>query len=291
MPIDPEKYDDDLDDHIDDHIDHTYSRKISELDEKADAQRVLEKEDNDLKVVETVFDNKTRMILMSLRGKGYFDEMGGSISTGKEANVYFAPTRPEARAIKIFRIDIPTFKNMRPYIEGDHRFRRFRSSRSGFIEAWARKEFKNLMRMQEHSIPSPKPFIVERNILVMEYLGTDDAVLPRLKDARVDHPAKLYKEIMASVHTLYQKAQLVHADLSEFNILFNSETEEYFIIDVSQSVLWDHPKSEEFLLRDLFNLNRYFKQFSIELIDLRRLFKWIAEEDVNEVLLSEVVNK
>ncbi|MHA2503490.1 MAG: serine protein kinase RIO [Candidatus Kariarchaeaceae archaeon] len=286
MSPDPE-YQDEYDDHLED----TYSRRVAKLDEKADAQRVRDKEDNDLKVVETVFDNKTRMILMSLRGKGYFYELGGAISTGKEANVYFALARPEARAIKIFRIDVTSFKKMRPYIEGDHRFKRFRSSRSGFIETWARKEFKNLMRLQEHGIPSPEPLIVERNILIMEYLGTEDAVLPRLKDVEVTRPAKLYKEIMASVRDMYQKAQLVHADLSEFNILFDVETEKYYIIDVSQAVLWDHPKAEEFLLRDLYNVNRYFSQYGVELIDLRRLYKWIAEEDVNEVLLSEIEKK
>lgn len=278
-------------DDSDEYNEDTYSEEVDRIDQKMDSERMREKEDNDLKVVETVFDNKTRLILMSLIDKGVFDEVSGSISTGKEANVYFAPARPTAKAIKIFRIDFPSFKKMRPYIEGDHRFKRFRSSRSGFIEAWAKKEFKNLQRMQEQDIPCPKPYEVERNILVMEYLGTENSVLPRLKESYIERPATLYKSLMNSVRDMYQKAKLVHADLSEFNILYNEETEQYYIIDVSQSVLWDHPKAEEFLIRDLNNLNRFFSQYDIELIDLRRLYKWIAEEDVNEVILSEVINK
>ena len=288
-PFDEEDYDEDeFDSHYNE---HTYSSKIDRLDQSVDASNVREKEDNALKVVETVFDTRTRLILMNMINKGLFKELGGSISTGKEANVYFAPADPTARAVKIFRIDIPSFKKMRPYIQGDHRFRRFRNSRSGFIEAWAKKEFKNLKRMEEHAIPGPHPYEVERNILVMEYLGTEESVLPRLKDTEIPRPANLYKRIMNSVRDLYQKAQLVHADLSEFNILYNNESDIYYIIDVSQAVLWDHPKAQEFLLRDLNNINRFFGQFTIEIIELRVLYKWIVEDDVNEVLLAEVLNK
>jgi len=294
----PDKYDDyDYDEEEDYEYeesklkDEVFSEDVDRIDRSVDADSVRSKEDDALKVVETVFDDKTRLSLMTMINKGLFTEVGGAISTGKEANVYFAPASPEALAIKIFRIDFTTFKRMRPYIEGDHRFRRFRSSRSGFIEAWTKKEFKNLKRMQEHGIPCPKPYTSERNILVMQYLGTEDSVLPRLKEAEVEKPAKLYRQVMNSVRDLYQKAKLVHADLSEFNILFNEVTQQYYIIDVSQSVLWDHPKAEEFLIRDLMNMNRFFGYYGIELIDIRQLYKWITEEDINEVLLAEAQNK
>jgi RIO kinase 1 len=254
-----------------------------------DRYNIKEKEDNIFKVVETVFDEKTRLILVKMIEKGYFDEVEGAISTGKEANVYFAPAKPQAVAIKIFRIDILSFKKMRPYIEGDHRFKRFQNKRSGFIESWTKKEFKNLTRMQTHGIPSPKPIIVERNILVMEYLGTEEQVLPLLKDTEIEKPNNLYKRIMQSVKDLYRKAHLIHADLSEFNILYNSEEDDYFIIDVSQAVLWDHPRAEEFLIRDLFNLNQFFGSMGTKLIELEKLYKWVTGDEPSPIILSEVV--
>ncbi|MEK9715563.1 MAG: hypothetical protein VW394_02255, partial [Candidatus Heimdallarchaeota archaeon] len=78
----------------------TFSKKVQNLDINSDQDKIRIKEDNDLKVVETVFDNKTRLILMSMINKGVINEVGGSISTGKEANVYFAPSDPAAKAVK-----------------------------------------------------------------------------------------------------------------------------------------------------------------------------------------------
>jgi len=261
---------------------------VSKIDQRADQLRMRDKEDDGLKLVETVFDNKTRLILFSMINKNYFNELGGAISTGKEANVYYATKGELGVAVKIFRIDAPSFRKMRPYIEGDHRFKRVRSSRSGFIEMWARKEFKNLKRMRTHDIPCPSPIYVERNILIMDFLGHKDAVLPRLKDVDPIRPSSLYKRIMESVKILYRKAHLVHADLSEFNILYNNETDQFYIIDVSQSILKDHPRANEFLIRDLFNLNRYFKQYGVDVINLQKLFKWVSGDTADEALILAI---
>ena len=105
--------------------------RLDHIDQSIDKERVRSKEDDALKVVETVFDNKTRLILYSMITKGYFTKLEGAISTGKEANVYFALTKNEPIAVKIFRIDSPAFKKMNIYVQGDQRFKRFRNSRSG----------------------------------------------------------------------------------------------------------------------------------------------------------------
>lgn len=265
------------------------NKSISSLDELVDDQRIRKKEDDGLKLVETVFDNKTRLILFKMMNKGLFSVLEGAISSGKEANVYFAYTKKESIAIKIFRIDAPSFKKMRPYVEGDFRFKRFKSSRSGFIEVWARKEFKNLKRMAEHGIPVPKPIAVERNILLMEFLGDEDSVLPRLKESPPKNPSSLYKRIMESVKTIYRQCKLVHADLSEYNILYNKKTDEYFIIDVSQAVLNSHPQASIFLVRDLSNINNYFSGFQVKVVEIGKLFKWVTGEKIDENLLIDLL--
>jgi RIO kinase 1 len=265
--------------------------KLDRIDREIDENRIRKKDDDRLKLVETVFDEKTRLILFSMISKGFFDALEGAISTGKEANVYFATSKEESIAIKIFRIDAPSFKKMRDYIEGDYRFKKIRGKRSGFIEMWAKKEFKNLKRMAEHDIPVPQPIYVERNILLMEYLGEGDSVLPLLRDCNIKKPKKLYKNLIETVRTIYRKAKLVHADLSEYNILYNEVNEEYFIIDVSQSVLTDHPKSSQFLLRDLNNINQYFSGLGVDTIPLGKIFTWVTGFEANEILIYETLNK
>ena len=63
---------------------------------------------------------------------------------------------------------------------------------------------------------------------------------------------------------MYQKCGLVHADLSEYNMLWHKD--KVYFIDVGQSVEKMHPKAEEFLLRDCENVcNVRLKLFSVNL--------------------------
>jgi RIO kinase 1 len=68
-------------------------------------------------------------------------------------------------------------------------------------------------------------------------------------------PAEIYREILEFMKKLYQNAELVHADLSEFNILLG---EKLYVIDMGQSVTPDHPRAFDLLKRDIFNINRFF---------------------------------
>ncbi|CAG8687701.1 13864_t:CDS:2, partial [Acaulospora colombiana] len=100
---------------------------------------------------------------------------------------------------------------------------------------------------------------------------------PRLKDADVPverFPA-LYHDLMVTTRTIYQQCKLVHADLSEYNILFHNDA--LWIIDVSQSVEHDHPSAFEFLRMDLKNVGEVLGGEPSEV-----LTKWIDEEEVGE---------
>ena len=82
---------------------------------------------------------------------------------------------------------------------------------------------------------------------IVQFIGEDGQAAPRLKDAGLP-PEKMrscYTEMVVIVRTLFQTCKLVHADLSEYNILYWKG--EIFIIDVSQSVDLDHPKALDFL--------------------------------------------
>ena len=69
----------------------------------------------------------------------------------------------------------------------------------------------------------PHPVILRNHVLVMEFVGTNGWPAPLLKDVALNESKarELYLSAIKIVRAMYQKAMLVHADLSEFNILFS----------------------------------------------------------------------
>ena len=91
----------------------------------------------------------------------------------------------------------------------------------------------------------------------MEFLGKNYVPYPRLKDADVKKDRKLFNEIIRNIKKLY-KAGLVHGDLSEYNVLIGDKV---YIIDMSQSVLLNHPNAQTFLERDVKNICKFFSRY------------------------------
>ena len=86
---------------------------------------------------------------------------------------------------------------------------------------------------------------------------------------------KLYRDLVNDVRALYQKAGLVHGDLSQYNIMNHGGVP--VIFDMAQSVLIDHPRSMELLSRDLKNLNNLFEGYGIRVRNLDRFYKWVTK--------------
>lgn len=210
------------------------------------------------KISEGVFDKSTLMALYKLFRMGHMDELKGIISTGKESNVYHGLSGGNDVAVKIYSIETSDFKTMDKYIRGDHRFPGWRNRRQ-MIYIWAHKEFQNLARVYG-KIKCPKPIAVEKNILVMSFMGENGVSAPRMKDLPPDNPEKYLKKILGYIREIY-KLGLVHCDLSEYNIL---NWRQPYLIDFSMGVLLDHPLAEEFLHRDVRNILTYFRKLGIE---------------------------
>ncbi|MDW7733182.1 MAG: serine protein kinase RIO [Methanolobus sp.] len=242
------------------------AKKVQRIDTQVDKMRMLRKDTDTLKVKENVFDDATLKALYTASSKGILVAIGGSISTGKEANVFLGEGKDRDIAIKIYRISSSTFNSMEEYILGDPRFRNVRHAKKDIIFAWTKKEHRNLTRAKEAGIRVPEPIYAERNILIMEFLGEDERPYPLLKDIDLDtENAKLiFDTIVRYVELLYVKANLVHGDLSEYNIIVNPRTMEPIFIDMGQSVTLEHPKAREFLMRDIENVMRFFKRYGIE---------------------------
>jgi RIO kinase 1 len=255
-----------------------------EQQEEAFDQRLAEmgiriKDANTFKVSENVFDEVTLLALYKLVHKKWITAIGGSISTGKEANVFLGDREDQAVAIKIYRIQSANFTTMSSYVTGDRRFSHVKKSKKELIFAWTRKEFSNLARAKEAGLPVPEPLVWDRNILIMSFLGEGECPYPQLRSAEIDNPAHVYETIMAMIDTLYNKAELVHGDLSEFNILYSDQP---YLIDMGQSVTRDHPRALQFLMRDIRNMNRFFKKKGCEVKTEYEIFNAVTGLNVSQ---------
>ncbi|HDJ94859.1 MAG TPA: serine protein kinase RIO [Acidilobales archaeon] len=230
-------------------------------------------------VVEEVFDTPTLLALYHVIRKGYIDKMFGVVSAGKEARVYWAKNRRgEDVAVKIYLTTTAEFrKSIRQYIIGDPRFESVSGDLRKLILKWVQKEYKNLKRMYEAGVRVPKPYYAYRNILVMEFIGENGIRAPLLKEVRLtdEEYVEIYEKIVHYIKLMYNKAKLVHADLSEYNIMLYGG--EPVIIDVSQAVTLDHPMAMYFLIRDIKNIIRYFRdEVGIETHNLNELLEEIT---------------
>jgi RIO kinase 1 len=252
--------------------------KLDRLDIRIDKTRMRIKRSEDRDVMESVFDQQTLLMLYHLFNRGILDVINGCISTGKEANVYWA-VQPDGTdvAIKIFRIATFNFKHMIDYLQGDPRFSRIPHDRAALIAEWASKEFKNLERAYAAGVRVPKPLLVQRNILVMEFIGEHGLPAPLMQQVAPEDPEPTRDAILQGISGLYHRANLVHGDLSEYNIMLWHGP---VIIDISQAVLLAHPRSEELLERDVHNILAYFRRFNIPQLDLHETIEKIRRGDL-----------
>jgi RIO kinase 1 len=235
-------------------VDKKFDRKTKREQLIVDAER--------FKTYDEVFDQQNLDNIYRLMKRKKIKTVECPISTGKEANVYLAKTFESDAAVKIFRTSTATFGSFLEYIEGDRRFQKIDRSRRGIIYTWARKEFMNLETMHEEGLRVPAPRSLFRNVLVMEYIEYKGKPAPQLKflDAEVDEWAEMWQVVLDTVEKLFLDCELVHADLSEYNILYDGAP---VFIDVGQSLDLSHPRALDMLDRDLRITSKFFMKKGI----------------------------
>ena len=218
-----------------------------------------------------IFNERTMVYLSKFYNKGILERLAFILAKGKEADVYAAEPGDSDKlagedfvVIKFFRVDSPSFQRMKPYIEGDMRFGRKVASRRAVVNRWCMKEFGNLEMAREAGANVPRPYMAKGTILAMQFIGGRDGVAcPKLKDVALDDPKGMLDMIITQMCILF-KSRLIHADLSEFNILVKEGKP--VIIDMGQAVLLTHPNARNFLERDVKNILAYFEnKYGIEL--------------------------
>ena len=226
-------------------------------------------------------DAAVRAICQKAVNAGWIGRMHGAVKEGKEALIYYATEGEETRgndvAVKVFK-RIQEFKGRGSYVDGDPRYAAASFNKASAREQlalWTEKEYRNLVRANRAGVPVATPLHYKDNVLLMRFLGQDGWPCPQLREVDLRKGSArwttFYTQVLESMRLLYQKARLVHGDLSEYNILAVPAflVENQMVIDVTteiQAVLIDfgqavdvqHPEAEALLRRDLDRVHAYF---------------------------------
>ncbi len=194
--------------------------------------------------------------------------LGKPLGVGKEADVYDALT-PKGRqvAVKFHRL-------------GRTSFRQTRKKRDYAVEervSWSRqsriaavKEYEALKLVHPKGVSVPKPIRQNRHVVVMGMINGVE--LYHYKE--LPSPEDVLTEILLNVKKAYLNAGVIHADLSEFNIVLTPDLE-VLIIDWPQYVTRDHPNAEELLRRDVQNVLTFFKRKHGVEVDVERALTYV----------------
>jgi RIO kinase 2 len=189
---------------------------------------------------------------------GVIESFGQSLGVGKEADVYDALSPDGKRiAVKFHRLGRTSFRQTRRkrgYIR-EHSTWLFQSHLA------AEKEFQAMKLLYKNGVSVPKPISQNRHVIAMGMI--EGGELSKYKE--IGQPQKILKEVLRNVRKAYLKAHVIHADLSEYNVILKPDGH-ILIIDWPQYVRTDHANAEQLLERDLKNVLIFFsRRFNVKL--------------------------
>jgi RIO kinase 2 len=183
---------------------------------------------------------------------GLIEAFGQTLGVGKEADVYDALTPEGTRiAVKFHRLGRISFRQTR-------RKRGYLTERAGWLfqsRLAAEREFQALKIVYQHGVAVPEPLSQNRHAIAMGII--EGAELAKWKE--IPKPEKVLKEVLRNVKKTYLKAGVIHADLSEYNIILKPDMH-ILIIDWPQYVMANHPNAQQLLMRDVKNVLKYFSR-------------------------------
>lgn len=235
----------------------------------------------------------TKIIIDSLMASYRIEKMNGVIGHGKESTVFHAvgldhDGEPNQDiALKIYKSDINiAFKTRDSYNKSKCPSYKFDKpkSKNDSLNKWAEKGYKNLKLLRKANINCPEPILLRKNVLIMSFLGSGSSPSPRLKDVHLSEKQmkESYSQVIDIMYRMYRECDLIHGDLSEYNLLWHKNN--LFVIDVSQSMSSTHPMANNFLYRDCENLYEFYKKSGLNeelIMDPKTLFTHVSGKSLD----------
>ena len=211
--------------------------------------------------------------------QGLITRIHSQLTSGKEATVYCCKAHPSTRrryvAAKVYRPYVSSaYRRGATYFEGRERVMKAREMRA--LQAgteygrriasglWVQAEFENLKRVATIDAAIPRPLAMNGRAILMEYVGNGERPAPQLHGAGMEEETAhaVFRQILDAITQLLS-IDLVHADLSPYNILYWQE--QAWIIDLPQAVdaRFNH-SAQALLQRDLENLAAFFARYGVE---------------------------
>lgn len=182
------------------------------------------------------------------------EAFGKPLGVGKEADVYDALTPVGQQvAVKFHRLGRTSFRQTRRkrgYIAERQHISWLYQSRLA-----AQKEFEALKLVHSHGVSVPKPIQQNRHVVVVGMIEGAELV----DYVQVPEPQNMLDEVLLNLRKAYLEAEVIHADLSEFNVIVRPDGH-VLIIDWPQYVGKDHPNADQLLRRDVRNIVRFFQR-------------------------------
>jgi RIO kinase 1 len=196
------------------------------------------------------------------------------VKSGKEATVYRCRAHaslgvPFAAAKVYHSSGHRSFQRAGVYEEGRQfgagQVQRAIKNRSEFgreaqLSAWVDHEFEVLSALNYAGADVPAPFACTEKAILMEYLGGEDGESPQLQYAEFEHgeAEELLERTLWNIE-LFMRENIVHGDLSAFNILYHEG--KLRIIDFPQAVdPRQNSNAKSLLERDIANVLQFFQR-------------------------------
>ena len=180
------------------------------------------------------------------------EAFGKPLGVGKESDVYDALNpKGERIAVKFHRLGRISFRQT-------IRKRGYTLKKTSWLyqsRLAAEREFQALKLVHPHRVAVPKPISQNRHVLAMGII--EGAELAEWRE--IQKPEKILKEILCNVRRAYLKAGIIHADLSEYNVILKPNMH-ILIIDWPQYVTKEHPNAQQLLTRDVKNVLVFFRR-------------------------------
>jgi RIO kinase 2 len=194
--------------------------------------------------------------------------LGAIIAKGKESDVFEALTEEgTAYALKFYKIGRTSFTNVR----------KKRAPQGTGVRSWmaanydaASREYRALRKLEGLSAAFPRAIAYSRTSVLLEQVsGVRLSQRPYLED-----PESAERMIFEAMRKAFVDADLINADLSEYNILTNGAS--VWLIDWPQAVGASHPNSEELLGRDVAAVANFFRRaYEVE-SDKAKVFAYVS---------------